>query len=165
MHWSFRLGTHNLAMIAIPSLDVAEVPDRPLDQVRQAARWFFGPARALQYLRDGTIQSGWRARILAASAIGSAAEWLACAVIPVLTLIAVVLADGAVRGLAIAVVTLYLVQLLVIERAMGARDSFGWRLARIAVCPVATVLFGIGGFVGATRLLRGGSGVGKTERR
>ena len=165
MHWSFRLGTHNVPMIAIPSLDVAEVPDRPVDQIRQAARWFFGPGRALHYLRDATIQSGWRARILAASAVGSAAEWLACAVIPVLTFGAIVLSDGAARGLAITVVTVYVVQLLVTECALGARDPFPRRLARVAACPVATVLFGIGGFVGAAHLLRGGSGVGKTERR
>lgn len=165
MHWSFRLGTHNVPMIAIPSLDVAEVPDWPVDQVRQAARWFFGPGRALQYLRDPTIKSGWRARILAASAIGSAVEWLACAFLPALTLVVVVMSDGVVRGLAIAVVTVYVVQLLVTEGAVGAHDSFGRRLARVAACPVATGLFGIGGFVGAARLLRGGSGVGKTERR
>ncbi len=165
MHWSFRLGTRNVPMIAIPSLDVAEVPDRPVDQVRQTARWFFGPGRSLLYLRDPTIQPGWRARILASSAMGSAAEWLACAVIPPFTLAAVILAEGALWGLAIAVATAYLVQLLVTEAAVGARDPLRRRLARIAACPVATVLFGIGGFVGAARLLKGGSGVGKTERR
>ena len=165
MQWSFRLGTRNVPVVAIPSLDVAEVPDRPLDQVRQAARWFFGPGRALQYLRDPTIQPGWRARILALSATGSAAEWLACALTAPLTLAAVILAEGSVWGLAIAVVTVYVIQLLVTEAAVGARSPLGRRLARVAWCPMATVLFGFGGFVGAARLLRGGSGVGKTERR
>jgi hypothetical protein len=165
MHWSFRLGTRNIPVVAVPSLDVAEVPDRPATQIRQAARWFFGPGRALQYLRDPAIQPGWRARLLAASALGSAAEWLSCAVVPVLTVAAIILAEGPLRRLAIAVAAVYLVQLLLVEAAVGARGPLGRRLARVAACPVATILFGFGGFVGAVRLLRGGSGIGKTERR
>jgi hypothetical protein len=35
----------------------------------------------------------------------------------------------------------------------------------VLACPPATVLFGLGGFLGAGQLVRGGSGTGKTERR
>src|SRR5579859_5283326 len=40
MHYSFYLGSRNLPMVAIPSLDRAEVPATPRAQVAQAARWF-----------------------------------------------------------------------------------------------------------------------------
>jgi Glycosyl transferase family group 2 len=44
MHYSFRLGSHGLAMVPVASLDRAEVPGSVRAQVGQAARWFFGPA-------------------------------------------------------------------------------------------------------------------------
>ncbi len=165
MHWSFQLGTRDISIIAVPSLDIAEVPDRPGDQIRQAGRWFFGPGRALRYLRDPAIQPGWRAQVLAASALGSAGEWLACAVLPALTVVAIVMADGFFRAAADALVVLYAAQLAITEAAVGRRDRLGRRLARIVACPLATTLFGVGGVIGAIRLVGGGSGIGKTERR
>lgn len=165
MHWSFRLGTRNLPIVAVPSLDVAEVPDHPVEQVRQADRWFFGPGRALRYLGDPETQRGRRAWILAASALGSATEWLACAVLPAATVLAMAWATGALRVAAVAVTVLYVGQLAITEATVGAPDPVGRRLARIIACPVATTLFGIGGLVGAVHLLVGGTGVGKTERR
>jgi cellulose synthase/poly-beta-1,6-N-acetylglucosamine synthase-like glycosyltransferase len=165
MHWSFRLGTHNIPIVAVPSLDVAEVPDHPAEQVRQAARWFFGPGRALQYLRDPAIQPGWRARILAASALGSAIEWFSCAILPALTVIAMVFGSERLLVTAAALTLLYVAQLVVTEATVGAPDPIRRRLARVVACPVATTLFGLGGIIGAVRLMGGGSGVGKTERR
>ena len=165
MHLSFRLGTRNVPIVAVSSLDVAEVPDHPVEQVRQAARWFFGPGRALRYLRDPAIQSGRRAWVLAASALGSAVEWLACAVFPTFTVLAVALGAGALQTAAVAIATLYVAQLTITEATIGAPDPVGRRLARVVACPVATTLFGIGGLVGAVHLLRGGTGIGKTERR
>jgi hypothetical protein len=35
----------------------------------------------------------------------------------------------------------------------------------VVCCPAAATVFGIGGFVGLVRLLKGGTGVGKTEHR
>ena len=165
MHWSFRLGTRDFPIVAIPSLDGAEVPDYPVEHARQAARWFFGPGRALRYLRDPEIQRGWRAWILAASALGSAAEWLACAVLPAFTVLAMAQATGALRVAAVAVTVLYVAQLAITEATVGAPDPVGRRLVRVVACPVATTLFGIGGLVGAVRLVGGGTGIGRTERR
>lgn len=42
MHYSFILGSRSLPMVAVPSLDSAEVPGTMTAQVQQAARWFFG---------------------------------------------------------------------------------------------------------------------------
>jgi hypothetical protein len=163
MHWSFRLGTRGVPIVALPSLDVSDVPDRSGDQIRQAARWFVGPGRALRYLHDPAIQQGWRARIQAASALGSAIEWLACAVVPAFTFATMLLADGSIRTIALAITALYVAQLGVTEVAMGSRDRLGRRVVRIIACPVATTLFGIGGVVGAIRLLRGDPLIGKTD--
>jgi hypothetical protein len=106
-----------------------------------------------------------RVQVLAASALGSAAEWLACAMLPTLTVMAIVVGGGAIRAAAIALVMLYAAQLVTTEVAVGRRDRLGRRLARILACPLATTLFGFGGVIGAIRLVGGGSGVGKTERR
>jgi hypothetical protein len=70
MHYSFILGSRGLPMIAVPSLDSAEVPDSVTAQLQQAARWFFGPARFARYLKDPATLRGWRARAMAASAFG-----------------------------------------------------------------------------------------------
>jgi hypothetical protein len=165
MHWSFRLCARNIPVVALSSLDVAEVPDRPAEQLRQAARWFFGPGRALSYLRDPMIPPGWRARVLAASALGSAGEWLACALVPPLTVAAIAVGDAALRALALALVAVYAAQLAVTEAAVGAPGPLARRLTRALACPLAAMVFGIGGFVGAVRLVGGASGIGKTERR
>ncbi len=95
MHYSFILGSLGLPMIAVPSLDAAEVPATVTAQLRQAARWFAGPARALRYLRDPATRPGWRAVLMAGSALGSAAEWIGCAAVPALVL--AVLAAGPAR--------------------------------------------------------------------
>ena len=78
-HYSFYLGSRDFPMIAVPSLDRAEVPGTVREQIRQAARWFFGPARFMRYLRDPATRQGVRATIMALSALGSAVEWLGCA--------------------------------------------------------------------------------------
>ncbi len=165
MQYSFYLGSRDLPMVAIPSLDCAEVPDSALAQVRQAARWFFGPARSLSYLTDPATRSGWRARLLAVSALGSAVEWLACAVVPAATALLLLYADGLWRATAGALAATYLAQLLLTDRLLGSPAPVRSRIVRMLACPLATTLFGLGGFIGAVRLLRGGSGVGKTERR
>jgi hypothetical protein len=165
MHYSFYLGSRNVPMVAVPSLDQAEVPDTPARQVEQASRWFFGPARAGRYLHDPSTQPGWRARLQTASAWGSALEWLGCAVVPPATVGLLVLGPAVLRIAAGVLTAVYLLQLVAIDRVFGAPASAGRRLLRLLACPVATILFGVGGFVGAVRLLRGGSGVGKTERR
>ena len=165
MHYSFYLCSRGMSMVAVPSLDRAEVPDTVRGQVEQASRWFFGPGRALRYLRDPATRRGPRAVVQAASALGSAAEWLGCAVIPPLMLAAAWLAAWPLRGLPLAVIALYLAQVLLTEACLGAPARPGRRLARVLACPPATVFFGLGGFIGAAQLVRGGSGVGKTERR
>jgi Glycosyl transferase family group 2 len=165
MHYSFYLGSRNLAMVAVSSLDRAEVPDTVRGQIGQAARWFFGPARFLHYLRDPLTQPGVRAVLMAASACGSAAEWLGCALVPAATALLVAVAAGPARFTAIAVAATYLGQLVMSDAVLGAPASWPRRTIRVLLCPVATTLFGIGGFAGMGRLMKGGSGVGKTERR
>lgn len=164
MHYSFCLGSRNLAMVPVPSLDRAEVPDTVRAQVGQAARWFFGPARFLRYLRDPATQRGPHAVLMAASAFGSALEWLGCAVVPVVTLLLAV-TPGPARWAAIAVVVSYSVQLLITDMTLCTPAPWPCRIARMLLCPVAMTLFGAGGFAGMVTLLTGGSGVGKTERR
>lgn len=165
MHYSFYLCSRNLPMVAVASLDCAEVPDSVLAQMQQAARWFYGPGRFIRYLRDPATQHGWRARVQALSAFGSALEWLGCALIPPSTVMILLFADGLLRTALGALVVIYAAQLLLTDRALGSPVAVPTRLVRILACPVASTLFGLGGFLGAGRLLRGGSGIGKTERR
>jgi hypothetical protein len=165
MHYSFYLGSRDLPMVAVPSLDRAEVPESVTEQVRQAARWFYGPGRFLCYLRDPATQHGWRARAQAVSACGSAIEWLGCAVIPSSAIVAVLLTEGLLRAAAGVLVALYAAQLVLTDRVLGSHADRHMRLVRMLACPMAATLFGLGGFLGAARLLSGGSGIGKTERR
>ncbi len=165
MHYSFYLGSRNLPMVAVPSLDRAEVPSSVAAQVGQAGRWFFGPARCLRYLRDPATQPGWRAVVMAASALGSSLEWLGCAVVPAATALLLAFGHGPARWMAAAVAAAYAGQLVLTDAALGSPVSWRRRVVRVLLCPVAATLFGIGGFAGMVRLLRGGSGVGKTERR
>lgn len=165
MHYSFYLGSRNVPMVPVTNLDRAEVPASVAGQVDQATRWFFGPARALRYLRDPLTRSGLRARLMAASALGSSMEWLGCAVTPVATLALIVFGSGGPRLFAAAVTASYLAQLLITNRAVGSPASPQLVAVRLLTCPIATTLFGVGGLLGAVRLMRGGSGVGKTERQ
>lgn len=164
MHYSFYLGSRNLPVVAVPSLDRAEVPASIHAQIGQAARWFFGPARFRRYMRDPATQLGWRARFMAASAFGSALEWLGCALIPASTVVLLAVGPEPLRWTAAALIVTYGAQLLHTDTAIGAPARWPTRLTRLFACPVAATLFGVGGFIGLTRLLTGGSGAGKTER-
>ncbi len=152
-------------MMAIPSLDSAEVPDSVTAQLHQAARWFFGPARFARYLQDPVTLRGWRARAMAASAFGSAAEWLAWAVTPALLAVLVAVGSRPVRSAAGACIAICCTQLVVTETWLGAPAGLRVRLARVIASPLACTVHGVGGIVGAARLIAGGSGAGKTERR
>lgn len=165
MQYSFYIGSRNLPIVPVPSLDRAEVPDSMAAQVGQAARWFFGPARALRYSRDPATRRGMRARMMAMSALGSALEWLGCAIVPAGAVALLAFATGGLRALAGAITATYLAQLLITDRAIGSPTSPFRRVVRLLACPIATTLFGVGGLLGSVRLMRGGSGVGKTERQ
>lgn len=164
MHYSFILGTRGLPMIAVPSLDVAEVPDAVRTQVRQAARWFCGPARFARYLKDPASIRGWRARLLAASAFGSAAEWMGCAIVPPLICVLIASGDPAVKIMAAAYAAACAAQVIVTEAWLGAPGPLADRLRRIGGFPLACMVHGAGGVLGWARLVAGGSGAGKTER-
>lgn len=165
MQYSFSLGSRNLAMVPVASLDCAEVPRTVGAQVDQAARWFFGPARALRYLHDPATQPGWRAAAMAASALGSSLEWLGCAIMPAAMVMVLAFGHGLAWWTAVAVAAVYGTQLVLTDVALGSPLPWPRRAVRVGWCPVATTLFGIGGFAGMVRLWKGGSGVGKTERR
>lgn len=85
--------------------------------------------------------------------------------LPAATALLLVVGTTPARGAAVAVVGTYLAQLILTDAALGTPASWPRRAIRVLCCPVATTLFGIGGFAGMVRLLKGGSGVGKTERR
>ncbi|MGH3770517.1 MAG: hypothetical protein ACRDRW_03820 [Pseudonocardiaceae bacterium] len=61
--------------------------------------------------------------------------------------------------------TIYACQLVATDRFLGAASAPARRLARLVAYPISCTLFGVGGVIGAIRLLCGGSGVGKTEHR
>jgi hypothetical protein len=164
MHYSFILGSRGLPMIAVPSLDVAEVPGTVAAQIQQAARWFFGPARFARYLNDPATQSGWRAKMMAASAFGSAAEWVGCAVIPALICVLIAVGSPIVRITAASYAAICVVQIALTEAWLGRSGHPIARLARVAAFPLAFAVHGTGGILGWVRLLAGGSGAGKTER-
>jgi hypothetical protein len=164
MHYSFILGSRGLPIIAVPSLDSAEVPGSVTAQLHQAARWFFGPARFARYLKDPATFRGWRARAMAASAFGSAGEWLACAVTPALLVVLVAAGSGPVRSAAGAFIAICCTQVVVTEARLGAPAQFRTRLTRLIAFPLACTVHGVGGIIGAASLLAGGSGTGKTER-
>jgi hypothetical protein len=164
MHYSFILGSRGLPMVAVPSLDRAEVPPTVAGQLQQAARWFFGPARLRRYLKDPATQSGWRARVMAASAFGSAAEWAGCAIVPAFVLALAAGGRGPVRAAAGACTAVCSAQVILTEVWLGSPGRRRARLARLVAFPLACAVHGIGGIAGAARLLAGDSGTGKTER-
>lgn len=164
MHYSFIIGTRGLPMIAVPSLDVAEVPAAIRTQIRQAARWFFGPARFRRYLKDPASVGGWRGRLMAASAFGSAAEWVGCAVVPPLISVLIAFGDSAVRIAAACYTAVCAMQVILTETWLGAPGTLGDRLRRIGGFPLACMVHGAGGILGCAWLVAGKSGTGKTER-
>jgi hypothetical protein len=161
MHYSFILGSRGLPMIPVPSLDAAEVPGRVSAQLHQAARWFFGPARALRYQGDPAVQRGWRPAVMAASALGSAAEWIGCAVVPALTCILIAAGTGPVRAAAAGFAVACAAQVVLTEAWLGAPGQPRARLARVLAFPLACAVHGAGGITGAAWLLAGGTGAGK----
>jgi hypothetical protein len=164
MHYSFILGSRGLPMVPVPSLDSAEVPGSVTAQVQQAARWFFGPARFARYLKDPAARPGWPARVMAASAAGSAAEWAGCAVVPAVVCVLIAAGTPPVRVTAGCYAAVCAVQVVLTEAWLGAPGPPAARLARVAAFPLALGVHGAGGLLGWARLLRGASGAGKTER-
>jgi cellulose synthase/poly-beta-1,6-N-acetylglucosamine synthase-like glycosyltransferase len=164
MHYSFILGSRGLLMVAVPSLDAAEVPGTVTAQVQQAARWFFGPARFARYLSDPAVRPGWRAGMMAASACGSAAEWIGCAIVPALIFALIAAGSPAIGIVAACYAALCAAQLALTEAWLGTPGRPGARLARTAAFPLAFAVHGAGGILGWVRLLAGEPGAGKTER-
>jgi glycosyl transferase family 2 len=164
MHYSFILCSRSMPMIPVPSLDSAEVPGTINAQVRQAARWFFGPARFARYRKDPAARPGWRATMTAASALGSSAEWAGCAIVPALVAVLIAAGSAPVRTTAGCYAAVCAVQIALTEAWLGAPGPPGARLARAAAFPLACGVHGAGGVLGWIRLLGGASGAGKTER-
>lgn len=164
MHYSFILGSRAVPMVAVPSLDTAEVPGTVTTQVRQAARWFFGPARFARYLKDPATRPGWRARVMALSAFGSAAEWMGCLIVPTLVCVLIAIGSPTVQIAAGCFAAVCLVQAVLTEIWLGTASQFRVRLGRVALLPLACAVHGAGGVLGWAQLLAGRSGGGKTER-
>jgi hypothetical protein len=164
MHYSFVLGSRGLPMIPVPSLDTAEVPATVAAQLEQAARWFFGPARALRYLRDPDACRSWRSALMTVSALGSAAEWIGCAVVPALICILLAAGPALVQAAASGFAAICAAQVMLTEAWLGAPGRARVRLARVLAFPLACAVHGSGGILGAARLLTGHTGIGKTER-
>jgi hypothetical protein len=164
MHYSFILCSRSLPMVPVPSLDCAEVPSTVTGQVQQAARWFFGPARFARYLKDPAVGTGWPAKVMAASAFGSAAEWVGCAVVPALVCVVIAVGTPPVRAAAGCYAAVCAVQVVLTDAWLGAPGPPRARLARVVAFPLALAVHGAGGVLGWARLLGGASGAGKTER-
>jgi hypothetical protein len=103
--------------------------------------------------------------VMAASAAGSAAEWIGCAVVP--PLIAGTLHARRARSAQAAAAAFAVtcgIQVILTELTLGDDVPLRSRAARVAAFPLACVVHGIGGIAGSMQLLAGGSGAGKTER-
>lgn len=164
MHYSFMLCSRGLPMIPVASLDRAEVPGSVSAQVTQAARWFSGPARIGRYLSDPATRHGWRTAMIAASAAGSAAEWLGCAVVPGLILALIAAGNRPARWTAAAYAAVCATQVTLTEIGLGSPAPVRWRVARVLAFPLACAVHGTGGIIGAARLLSRKTAAGKTER-
>ena len=163
MHYSFILCSRGIPMIPVHSLDSAEVPGTVTAQVQQAARWFFGPARFTRYLKDPGTRPGWQAKVVAASASGSTAEWIGCAIVPALICVLIVVGTPLVRVTAGCYAAVCAAQVVLTEARLGAPGPPGARIVRVAAFPLACAVHGTGGVLGWIRLLGGASGAGKTE--
>ena len=165
MHYSFWLAARGIVAVPVPTLDVATVPGTVRGRIEQAARWFFGPARALRYLRDASVPQTFRSHVLAASALGSAAEWLGCAFVPTLIISLLLFGGGSVRGLALAIAIVVAAQCTMVEMVLGRRSAaITTRILRIVFFPVGCTIHGLGGILGLISLWAGGDGIGRTER-
>jgi GT2 family glycosyltransferase len=130
----------------------------------KAARWFSGPARFARYLKDPAMRPGWRTRAMAASASGSAAEWIGCAIVPALICVLITVGAPPVRVAAGCYAAACAAQAVLTEARLGAPGPPGARIARVAAFPLACAAHGAGGILGWTRLLARAPGAGKTER-
>jgi hypothetical protein len=164
MHYSFLLGSRAETLVPISSLDAAEVPASLSSQLEQAARWFAGPGRFARYLRDPRTEHGPHAWLQALSAAAICLDWLSCAVLPVALVPLVRRASPAARAAAGAFTAVYTAQLVTTDYFLNPLARPPERLRRLLGYPAACELFGIGGLLGAVRLLRGDGGAGKTER-
>jgi hypothetical protein len=164
MHYSFLLGSRNLPMVPIRSLDCAEVPQTMRVQFNQLARWFFGPARFIYYSSDPSTLPGLRAYLLATSAAGITAGWLSCAILPLLLAYLICFGDGLTTSLTGGLLIIYAVQLIIVDKAMSDAACQADRIFRLLMYPITFTMFGIAGISGLIYLFRGDSGAGKTER-
>ena len=98
---------------------------------------------------------------MAASAFGSAAEWLACAVAPALLVGLVTVGSGPVRSSAGTFIAICCTQVIATEVWLGAPAQLGARLTRLIAFPLACTVQSVGGIVGAASLLADSSGTGK----
>jgi hypothetical protein len=102
--------------------------------------------------------------MIAASAAGSAAEWLACAFVPGLILVLIAAGHWPVRQAALACAAVCAAQVALTEAWLGAPAPARWRAARLLAFPLACAVHGTGGIIGAAQLLTGQTAAGKTER-
>jgi len=101
---------------------------------------------------------------MALSALGSAAEWIGCLIVPALVCVLIATGIPAVRITAACFAAICLMQAVLTEIWLGTASQFGVRLTRVALLPLACMVHGAGGVLGCFQLLGGGSGAGKTER-
>lgn len=164
MHYSFILRSRNEEILPISSLDCAEIPASLHAQVEQAARWFFGPGRFFSYLRHPETTIGLRAYLLCVSAFVNCIEWLSCSIMPMVLVLLVWHVSIFIRALAAAFIIIYFLQLIATDLYIDSTVRPLDRVGRFLAYPIGCTLFGIGGIIGASRLLRGRSVIDKTER-
>jgi hypothetical protein len=164
MHYSFILGSRNEPIMPITNLDCAEVPVVLHDQVEQAARWFLGPSRFFNYLRNLESTQNLRARLLCVSCIVICIEWISCAIMPMLLILLLWYSSMLIGALVLTFIIVYSLQLIAVELCIGSPIKMLDKVSRFILYPINCMLFGIGGIIGSIRLIRGTSTTSKTER-
>jgi cellulose synthase/poly-beta-1,6-N-acetylglucosamine synthase-like glycosyltransferase len=163
LQYSYGLAVANVPVVPLRTLDNSEVPPSLSTQLRQAERWFLGPARIYQYRRTlQKDQHSLSAAAVAASATLISLEWLSCAVAPVLLLIG--LRRRELRVWTALFLLAYTLELLVADEFQEPDSNRAERMRRLVCYPVANCVFGAGGWFGLYKLVTRGSVADKTRR-
>jgi hypothetical protein len=155
MAYSFTLASRAVPVVALSSLDRADVPRSLREQFRQQSRWFRGPGRALQYRHDPAAGRGPPAAVVTASALLGVIDWLIAAFTIPIMWGAARSADRWRRVALRVLVGACLAELVSAERTLGASGRRWERVARVAAYPISNTMFGLAGWWSVPRVVRG----------
>lgn len=154
MFYGFLLNSRGEAVIPVPSVDEAEVPNGLREDFLQAARWFAGPARGVLYCVHPRCRRSIATLGILCHSVLITCEWLAQGVaIPVMAILLWYGSSTAKLLLGVYFVTYSMTvgvtYVLVTERRVS------WQQALVTACayPVCVTVFGLAGWWGLVRLL------------